>query len=157
VTLKYQHLVGREFTGIGRQDCFDLGIAFFRDNFDIVVPNFARPHDWQSDKLDLISKVAPLAGFDRIDEWKPKDLRPADVLCLAIGEAKPNHFAIYLGDDLILHHLFGRRSDTAPFRDIWRTRTAYVLRHPDVPDLRPVYPDVDLQDIINARNAPPTR
>lgn len=156
MTLKYTHLTGRPFTGIGKQDCFDLVAHFFRDNFGIEIPNYARPHDWSSDKLDLIGQLGPLAGFERIEEWKPKDLRPGDLLCIAIGEAKPNHLAIYVGDDTILHHLYGRMSDAAPFRDIWRTRTAYIYRHPEVPDLRPVYPDVDLKDILSARNAPPT-
>lgn len=153
--LEYAHLEGRRFTGIGKQDCFDLAIHFFRDNFGIEIPNFARPNDWKSDELDLISVLHKKAGFEKHVELKPADIRPADVLCLAVGEAKPNHLAINLGNDKIIHHLYGRLSSVDDFRDIWRTRTAYILRHPDVPDLRPVYPDVDLKDILDARNAPP--
>lgn len=152
MTVRYEHLVGRKFTGLGKQDCLDLTRHFFRDNFDIEIPNFARPNDWKSDELDLIGSLGPVANFQRIEEWKPAELRPADLLCIAIGEAKPNHLAIYLGEDRILHHLYGRMSDVAPFRDIWRTRTAYIYRHSEVPDLRPVYPDVSLEDLINARN-----
>ena len=153
--LKYEHLTGRAFTGLGKQDCFDLCIHFFRDNFGIEIPNFARPNDWESDKLDLIPLLAPKAGFIRLDEWSPRDLRPADVLCLAIGESKPNHFAINLGTGQILHHLYGRYSATDEFREIWRKRTAYVLRHRDVPDLRHVYPDVSVKELLDARIAPP--
>lgn len=153
--LKYEHLAGKQFTGIGKQDCFDLCRHFFRDNFDIEIPNFSRPNDWDADKLDLIPVLGPRAGFVKLDEWTIKSLRPADVLCLAIGTRKANHFAINLGNGDILHHLHLRFSETAPFSDMYRKRIAYVLRHPDVPDLRPVYPDVTVKDLLDARNAPP--
>lgn len=156
MSLKYEHLVGRPFTEIGGFDCLQLVTDFYRDNFGIIIPHFARPKDWLADKLDLINLVHEKAGFTKITDWRPDTLQPADLLCLAINEATANHLVIYLGDDKILHHLYGRFSKDEVFRDIWRTRTAYVLRHPSVPDLRPVYPDVQLEDMIRDRNAAPT-
>ena len=155
MTLTYEHLLHKPFTGIGRQDCFKLAIDFFYDNFGIVIPNYARPADWASDQLDLMRILPEHCGFETITDWKLKDLRPADVLCIAVGEANPNHFAIYVGDDEMIHHLYGRYSNKEIFRDFWRRQTAFVLRHSEVPDLRPVYPDLNLKDFLDARNAPP--
>lgn len=153
--IKYEHLLNKPFTGIGRDDCFKLAIDFFKDNFNISIPNYARPVDWQSDKLDLMRLLPAHCGFEMICEWKPKDLRPGDVACVAVGESNPNHFAVYVGDDEIIHHLYGRYSTKEIFRDFWRKQTAFILRHPDVPDLRPTYPNLDLREFLNARNAPP--
>lgn len=144
---------GRQFTGVGKQDCLKLVIDLFLEEFDIVIPNFARPHDWRSDELDLVPMLAPVAGFKTITEWTVKDLRPGDVLCIAFGESRPNHLAVYTGEGDMVHHLIGRFSNQEVYRDIWRSRTSYILRHPDVPDLRPVYPDVHLEDYLRERNS----
>lgn len=155
MTLKYEHLEMIPFTGIGNDDCFELQRRFFKDNFDIELPNYARPNDWKSDQLDLLRILPEKCGFETITEWKLKDLRPGDVMAIAINEANPNHLVVYLGDDKILHHLYGRFSNSEVYRDFWRDRTSFLLRHKDVPDLRPVYPDVDIKALLDARNAPP--
>lgn len=154
--LSYDHLIGRPFTGLGSSDCFKLMRDLYADCFGISIPDFARPVDWCSDKLDLIPKIAKRLGMTKITEWRLEELRPGDILCLAIGEVNANHLAAYVGDDTILHHLYGRASTAEHFRDIWRTRTAYVLRHPEIPDLRPRYPDLDLMEYLNARTSTPT-
>lgn len=153
MNLKYEHLENIPFTGIGRDDCYSLAQQFYKDNFDIILPNYARPIDWKSDQLDLLRMLPDRCGFNTITEWTLKDLRPADALCVAVGESNPNHIAIYLGDDKFIHHLYGRFSNVETYRDFWRNHTAFLLRHPDVPDLRPVYPDVDIRTLLDARNA----
>lgn len=154
--LDITNLEGLAFTGIGADDCFELARKFYKLNFDIEIPKFARPNDWSSDKLDLLRMLPARAGFDTITDWKLKDLRPGDALAVAVGESNPNHLSMYLGDDKILHHLYGQFSRVEVYRDFWRDRTSFLLRHPDVPDLRPVYPDVDLRTLLNVRNSPPT-
>jgi len=151
VSLIYEHLVDRPFV-FGAQDCLSLFRDFYKTNFNIDIRNYARPQNWSSDQLDLMRLCYEREGFDMVTDWKLKDLRPADVLCMAIGESNPNHFSIYLGDGEIVHHLAGRNSSKETFRDFWRSSTCYLLRHPDVPDLRPVYPDVDIRSLIDARN-----
>jgi cell wall-associated NlpC family hydrolase len=153
--LKYDHLVGNPMI-FGTQDCLSLFRNFYDVNFGIKIRNYARPEGWSSDKLDLMRLCYEREGFEMITDWKPKTLRPADVLCMAIGESNPNHFSINIGDGDILHHLYGRLSSKEEFRDFWRNSTCYVLRHPDVPDMRPVYPDVTIAELLNARNLPPT-
>lgn len=151
--IKADHLQGIDFTGIGKRDCLELVRDFFRDNFDIRIKAYARPHDWNSDELDLIRMLHEDGNFEMITDWKIKDLHPADVLAIAIGEANPNHLAINLGDGNILHHLAGRKSRIEPLHGFWRNHTAYILRSRDVPDLRPVLPTVDYMELLRARNA----
>lgn len=108
--LKSDHLQGIDFTGIGQRDCLELVRDFFRDNFGIQIKPYARPHDWNSDEIDLVRMLYDDANFEMITDWRIKDLRPADVLAMSINEANPNHLAINLGDGNILHHLYGRKS-----------------------------------------------
>jgi cell wall-associated NlpC family hydrolase len=154
--LKYHHLVGRKFTGIGRQDCFDLVTHFFWDNFQIRIRDYARPQNWKSDQNNLILKIYEREGFQKITEYKPKDIRPGDVLCVCIGESNPNHLAVYVGNGKIVHHIYGRLSQEEDLQGFWLNQTAFILRHPDVPDLRPIHSNTTLKDILDARNAPPT-
>lgn len=153
MTVKYEHLLGRPFL-FGVRDCYSLTRDFFRDNFGIEVVDYARPSDWSSDTQDLIRSFYAREGFKMIPDWKVTDLRPGDVFALAIGESNPNHFAIYVGDNTLVHHLLGRFSNAEPYRDFWRNSTAFILRHPDVPDLRPVYENTDLGSILRDRYNP---
>lgn len=154
--MKYEHLLGRPWLGIGRNDCFALFRDFYADNFGIGIANYARPHDWKSDELDLIGLCHDREGFDRVTDWKARDLRPGDGLAMCIGERNPNHLSVYVGDNTLVHQLYGKMSRTDPLRDFWLNATAYVLRHPDVPDLRETYDNVNIMDLIRARNTPQT-
>lgn len=149
--LEYENLLGhRHLRGV--RDCFALGRAFFQQNFGIEITNYARPNDWSSDEIDLIRLLYEREGFELISDWKIKDLRPADVMVMCIGEANPNHFAIVVEDNQILHHLENSLSRVEILRDFWRNSTAFILRHPSVPDLRPIHPDVDIRTLLNERH-----
>lgn len=150
MTLAYDHLIGQAFL-YGVRDCYAIVRDLYRDNFGIELTNYARPNDWRSEAADLIRDLHDHDGFQMITDWKVKDLRPGDVLCMAIGESKPNHLAIYAGDNLIVHHLFGRFSTEAPYRDFFRTSTCFLARHPDVPDLRPSLPNTNVGDLLRGR------
>jgi cell wall-associated NlpC family hydrolase len=144
--IEYENLVGRPFD-LGRSDCFTLFRDFYGQNFAIKVPDFARPHDWNADELDLIGKLYPKVGMNKIDTW---DLQPGDVLATAVGSSNPNHLIIYVGGNEILHHKTMTLSTVETMRPFWKAATCYVLRHPDVPDLTPVLPDVDIADLLSA-------
>lgn len=69
--LKYEHLEGLKWGGVGQQDCYALAMAFFDDNFGIKLTDYARPADWSSDDIDLINMLYENDGFEKITEWKP--------------------------------------------------------------------------------------
>ena len=147
--LEYENLLGKSWK-MNQQDCFTLVRDFYIQNFDITIPNFARPQHWNADRLDLIKTSFPMSGFKLISEpWD--DLRPADTLAMAIGSSNANHMAVYVGDNDLIHHRFGLNSCKELLRPFWRMSTLYVLRHPDIPDLRPQLPEVSLEELIRAR------
>lgn len=148
--IEYEHLVGRSFLW-GVRDCYALLCDFYLDNFGIELTNYARPTNWRADTLEMIRRVYERDGFFMLAEWKAADLRPGDILCLTIGESEPNHMAVYVGDNTLVHHLHGRLSSAEPYRDFFRNSTSFVLRHPDVPDLRPVLPETDIRSILRGR------
>lgn len=148
--MKHEHLTGVPFQW-GVDDCFTLTRRFFADNFDIPIRNYARPNDWEADAIDLLRVAYPREGFEIITSWKAQDIRPGDVLCFSIGEGNSNHLGIYLGDNKFLHHLFNRLSSVEEFRDFWLSRINYILRHPSVPDLRPVLPTTDIASLLRER------
>lgn len=146
--MKYENLLGKPWK-VNETDCFTMVIDFFKQNFGIVIPNFARPADWDADKLDLIRKLYPVAGFELMLNWD--DLRPGDVFATSFASSNPNHFIIYVGDNKIIHHRYGMNSTEESYRPALKMVSNFMLRHPDVPDLRPVYPDVNIEDLIRAR------
>lgn len=148
--LNYQHLIGRPFLW-GVRDCYGLLVDTYRDSFGIELTDYARPTNWSSDADSLIRNFYERDGFEMLADWKAKDLRPGDVLCMSIGESEPNHLAIYVGDNKIIQHIYGRLSSEDTFRDFFRNATCFVVRHPDVPDLRPVNPDTDIGSLLRDR------
>lgn len=152
VDLAFDHLTGRPYVP-GKVHCYSLARNFFKDNFGVELGDYAVPHDWDADKLNLIEMIHEREGFEKLESWSMKTLRPADVLCVAVRSANPNHFVINVGGNQLLHHPAPQFSRVEPMRDFWRMNTCYVLRHPAVPDLTPVKTDVTLQELLDARYA----
>jgi cell wall-associated NlpC family hydrolase len=71
---------------------------------------------------------------------------------MAVGTANANHFAVYLGENKIIHHRYLQLSNVETLRDFWRMSTLYVARHPDVPNLTPVLPQTSIKELVDARN-----
>lgn len=146
----YEHLVGLPFIW-GKQDCFELSRRFYFDNFGIVIRDYARPNDWDADMIDLLRHAPVREGFEIIPLWKPQDIRPGDSFCMSIGSGNANHIGIYLGDNKFIHHLVNRQSTVEEFREFWLSRINYLLRHPAVPDLRPVKQETSIAELLHER------
>lgn len=126
----YDHLVGQQFTW-GDRDCFGLIKRFYSHNFDIELHNFARPSDWQPDKLfDLFTLGAESEGFVEVTNYV-RNIRPGDVLLMALRSTKINHCGVYVGNGQFLHHYHSCLSKVDPFSGSWRKRCLKVLRHRD--------------------------
>jgi proteasome lid subunit RPN8/RPN11 len=57
-------------------------------------------------------------------------LRIHDCLLMQVQAGAPNHAAVYVGGNLILHHLQGRLSCRDVFGLYFRRATVHVMRHP---------------------------
>lgn len=148
--LTYEHLLGRQYVP-GKVHCLKLVRDFYRDNFGIEIQDYAIPHDWDSNKLNLIEIVHEREGFEKVEDWSIKSLRPGDLLCVAVNASNANHFLINVGGNQLLHHPLHQLSRVDPMRNFWRMSTCFVLRHPDVPDLTPQKSDTTIQELLDAR------
>lgn len=103
---------GRPFVH-GSLDCYTLIRDWYRQEFAIDLPNYARPDNWWVKGQNLYVDNVESSGFVRV---RPETVRYGDVMLFAVMNTPvPNHAAIYLGDGQILHHPPARLSCRAPF------------------------------------------
>ena len=124
--LQYGHLLGLEFRH-GSRDCYEIIRDFYRDNFGIRLRSYARPDLWWEQGLDLYQSHYTEEGFSVVD-------RPeiGDVILMAVNSEVPNHGAVYLGNNKILHHFMNRRSEECMYKGLWKNTTCVILHHKDV-------------------------
>lgn len=122
-------LVGRSWSH-GTLDCWALVRDWYAMERGVSLPDPYRADDWWNDgHSDLYGdRAMESAGFFRIDL---ESVIAGDVILMQIRAANlvPNHAAIYLGDGLILHHLYGRLSSRDVFGGYWQEVTRSVWRH----------------------------
>lgn len=143
--MRYDHLLGHVFE-MGRRDCYSLIRDFYRDNFGIGLPNFARPAEFWRHGLDLYGERYHRCGFRPLD-CHPSDYRPGDLVFMGLRSQFPNHAGLLVDRGQLLHHLHGRLSTVEPYGGAWRDTTLAVLRHKDAVPLIPTE-TVDLHDLL---------
>jgi cell wall-associated NlpC family hydrolase len=131
MTLKYEHLIGLPFS-LETQNCYQLLRAFYRDNYDIELTDYACPTNWWAGGMDLIMKLSSEEGFSAVHDH-PRMWRAGDVIAMAVQSHVANHVAILLEDGRILHHLYGQLSCVTPYGGTFRNNTLAVFRHRLVP------------------------
>ena len=130
MTVQYAHLLGRVFD-YGTTDCFDLLRVAYRENFNIDLPNYARPTDFWNHGLNLYEDKAFQNGFVQLS-CHPTEYQEGDIVLMAINSSIGNHAGMLVGGGLILHHLWNRLSSADPYRGLWKNSTLGVYRHKDV-------------------------
>jgi proteasome lid subunit RPN8/RPN11 len=121
-------LIGREFSH-GILDCYSLIRDYFKETLSIEIPDFQRDYEWWSHGLDLYKENFEKAGFFEIEH---RDLKEHDCILMQIHSKVMNHAAVYLGKDVMLHHLTGRLSRREIFGGYYKKHSGKYLRHRDV-------------------------
>ena len=131
-------LVGRYFVH-GVQDCYSLIRDYYRKELNIHLKEFPRNWEWWQNGQDLYKQGFEQTGFKAIPL---SEIKSGDVILMAVTpdtarNGVPCHGAIYLGNEVILHHLSsknpydkGRLSCHAPLQKYIKLIT-HVLRHED--------------------------
>ena len=114
----------------GIVDCFTVVQDFYKDKYQILVRNYARPANWAGvPGLDFFTDKFEAEGFEDTGNSAHR-VRYGDVLMMHIaGSEVVNHVAIYVGRQKILHHLEGRLSEVVDYSPRWRNRVVKVVRH----------------------------
>lgn len=116
-------LVGRVFSH-GVLDCYACIRDWYAQERGITLPDFDRRDGWWERGENLYLDNFGKAGFEACNE-----LHVGAVLLLQVASPVPNHAAIYLGDDMILHHVQGRLSSRDIWGGYWRKHTVLTLKY----------------------------
>ncbi|MCX8653833.1 C40 family peptidase, partial [Gilliamella sp. B2737] len=117
-------LLGREFQH-GKTDC----LSIIRDAYmltGIDLPNYERKDDWWHTGQNLYLDLLPKNNFERVELER---LQAGDVILVCLGSEIPNHAALYIGDQQILHHCPNRMSKRDLYDGFWFSYTHSVWRH----------------------------
>jgi proteasome lid subunit RPN8/RPN11 len=124
-------LIGCEFSH-GTNDCYGLVRRYYKTTYSITLQDFDRNGHWWNDGVsDLYTRGYAATGFEALPLGT--EPIPGDVLLMKIHSRNnvPNHAAVYIGNDTILHHLWGQlsRRDSLPR---YRSYLTHILRHKEV-------------------------
>ena len=121
-------LVGREWVW-GLTDCWALVRDWYTEN-GIPIRDWERPIDPRDfERAPFFDDCWQEAGFTRITE--DDDLRRGDAVLLSLNSPGLDHVGVYVGDQLLLHHLRGRLSSCDLYGGWLQKCTGKVLRHYD--------------------------
>lgn len=117
---------GRTFAH-GVMDCYTLIQDWFSRELSVELLDFEREDDWWKRGEDLYMQGFEKAAFVRVAGAPQRH----DVVLMAVASrhGKANHGAVYLGDGVILHHLWGRLSCEDVYGGYWLQHTVAVVRH----------------------------
>jgi len=120
-------LVGRVHCW-GTLDCWSIVRDWYRIERGIELINLPRaPNFWQRGE-NILGDNYKRAGFVAIHEDEP--LEVGDVILMQTGDSPfPNHVALYIGDDIILHHAENRLSSRDVYGGWYKKHTVKVVRY----------------------------
>jgi proteasome lid subunit RPN8/RPN11 len=117
--------VGREFV-FGVVDCYSLVRDWYNREWGLNLADFDRRDLFWERGENLYVDGYKSQGFRKVPF---EELQYGDAILMQLGADLPNHAAIYLGDQQILHHVQGRLSSRDVLGGYYVKSTAMVLRH----------------------------
>lgn len=122
-------LIGRQFCHGTDWDCYGLIRDYYKQKLSICLNRYEHDSFWWEEGKNLYEENFEKEGFIKVVDGT---LKPHDLIIMQIRSPKPNHGAVYLGNNLILHHMFGKPSSEAVYGGYWAEHTSFVLRHKDL-------------------------
>ena len=122
-------LLGRQFA-YGVLDCLSLVIDYYKKELDVDIDYFQSEFDWWSKGKNYYQENWDSwteGAFVEINDHS--DLKKHDILLMQVVSEVPNHAGVYLGNNMVLHHLMGRLSTEDVYGGYFEKHTVHVLRH----------------------------
>ena len=119
-------LVGREWC-YGVLDCYSLARDWYAEKMGLKLGDYERRGEWWNKGLNTFVDNFMNEGFVAMEpEAEPQW---GDALLMQLQSPVPSHVAVYVGNDLILHHLRDRLSSRDLLSGYYQKNTTHVLRH----------------------------
>lgn len=116
----------------GVLDCFTIVRDWYKREANLELPNFRRTDGWWERGEDLYVDNYGDCGFERLID---QPCKRGDLFLIQVASKVPNHAAVFLGGDQILHHAQGRLSRIDVYGGMWEKCTSHHLRHPSTAGL----------------------
>ena len=117
---------GRQFVH-GVQDCYQLIKDYYAQEFSITLTDYHREDGWwEAGSQSMYEENFEKEGFFSVSL---DNIQVGDMIVMQVRAPVPNHAAIYLGNEMILHHLYGRLSTKEIYSPFWQKQTVYIKRH----------------------------
>lgn len=113
-------------------DCWLLCRDYLKREFDVTLdplPELHVPRWWEGD-VDILGDNYEAQGLVKLPEGT--EPQPGDIFFMQFAGKHANHCAIYIGDDMILHHQQDRLSCRAVYGGQYAKHTTHHLRHKDM-------------------------
>ena len=110
----------------GLVDCYSLCRDWYKREWGLDLHNYERRDQWWENDQNLYLDNFEKEGFRRIPV---SELQRGDALLMQLSSPVPNHAAIYIGDQQILHHIQGRLSSRDVFGGYYLKNVSCALRH----------------------------
>lgn len=109
-------------------DCWTLVRDWYKRERDIELIDVPRSRDFWKRGENPLGDNWKRAGFVLVAE--DEELQEGDVLLIQAGDSEvPNHVALYLGDDIIMHHAENRLSTREVYGGWYRKHTVMIVRY----------------------------
>ncbi len=114
-SIKTNKYSGRKYIS-GKQDCWVLVKDYYLDFYNIELPVIDySSEDWDVDGVPFLnSEYLNSVGFEETNTPEV-----GDIVTFKVMSSYINHFGIYIGDNLFLHHAENRLSCREPIRGLW--------------------------------------
>ena len=99
---------------------------WYKRELGIQLGDYFRRDQWWDKGENLYLENFEKEGFTEIPIM---EVKRGDLLLMQLASPVPNHAAIYLGDQVVLHHVQGRLSSKDVYGGYYLKNTACALRH----------------------------
>jgi hypothetical protein len=117
-------LLDRQFI-FNLQDCLSLCQDWFYQERGIVLPSHPRHPFWNEEGNNYMEELYPAWGFEKIEL---EDIQLGDVLFYQVRSPVVNHLGIYLGNNEVIGHWYGRTSCIESY-GIWARYIQFAARY----------------------------
>lgn len=119
-----QPLIGRSWE-LGTSDCWTLVIDYFAEK-GLTIKNLNRPKDSEKKLTNKIfERILSESGFKIVED----EIQVGDLLLMKFSGPDPDHVAVYIGEQMLVHHLSGKLSSRDLYNQFLIDSTVKRYRH----------------------------